>query len=326
MKISTPVQVILFAAVCLAGSGDVIRADEQEVGSKPPALKVQHMIDTHIHLYDPRRPDGIPWPPKDDKILYKPHLPEDYKRVAIPAGVTGVIIAEASDRLEDNRWVLDLVKEDPFFVALVGNINPYRKDFSKHLQELRKDHRFVGIRARLKNKLIDYSDPQVVANFRRLAEAKLTLDILMNGEGVKTIKEIDQLAKTIPNLNIVVNHVLGYNIDGKRPNQKWIAAVKNLAKNDNVYVKVSGLYQRCSVQPATKDVNYYRSLLDILWDAFGSERLIYGSNWPCTKKSGDYASFVRLVHSYFAEKGQEACERYFWQNAATAYRLKGLSK
>ena len=288
--------------------------------------KVQHIIDTHIHLYDPRRPDGIPWPPKDDKVLYKPHLPEDYKRVAKPAGVTGVIIAEASDRLEDNRWVLDLVKGDDFFVALVGNIDPYRKDFGKHLEKLRQDPRFVGIRARIQNKKINYRDPQVLANFRQLADANLTLDILMNGEGVETIQEIDRLAQAIPKLHIVVNHVLGYNIDGKRPDEKWIAAVMRLAKNDNVYVKVSGLYQRCTAQPASKDPDHYRSLLDILWQTFGRDRLIYGSNWPCTKKSGDYASFLTLVHTYFADKGQEACERYFWKNAARAYRLNVMAK
>ncbi|MGF1579043.1 MAG: amidohydrolase family protein [Gemmataceae bacterium] len=285
-------------------------------------IKVKHIIDSHIHLYDPRRPKGIPWPPRNDKVLYKPHLPKDFKRVAKPAGVTGVIIAEASDRLEDNRWVLDLVKRDDFFVALVGNIDPYRKDFGKQLKQLKQDPRFVGIRARIQNKKINYRDPQVLANFRLLAKANLTLDILMNGEGVETIQEMDRLARSIPKLRIVVNHVLGYNIDGKQPGKKWIAAAKKLAKNSNVYVKVSGLYQRCTIQPATRELKHYRPLLDILWDSFGSERLIYGSNWPCTKRSGDYASFLKLVHSYFAEKGQAACEQYFWKNATKVYNLK----
>ena len=69
------------------------------------------------------------------------------------------------------------------------------------------------------------------------------------------------------------------------------------------------------------DVAHYESLLDVLWDHFGSRRLVYGSNWPCTKKSGDYKSFVRLVGSYFERKGQPASEQYFWQNASRAYKL-----
>lgn len=283
---------------------------------------VKHIIDTHIHLYDTSREQGVPWPPRSDKVLYKPHLPKEFKRVAKPAGVTGVVIVEASDRLDDNRWVLELVKNDSFFIALVGNIDPYRKDFEIELKKLSKDSRFVGIRARISGKKIDYHDSTVIANFRLLAKAGLSLDVLMNGEGVETIQAIDQLAQKIPKLRMIVNHVLGYDIDGRLPPKKWIEAVQSLAKNPNVYVKVSGLYQRCATQPATKDVKHYRSLLDILWNSFGRDRLIYGSNWPCTKKSGDYASFVKLVHSYFREKGQEACERYFWKNASTSYNLQ----
>lgn len=297
------------------------QADEKS-DSNPTLPKVKHIIDTHIHLYDTTRKNGVPWPPRDDKVLYRPHLPAEFKRVSKPAGVTGVVIVEASDRLEDNRWVLDLVKDDDFFIALVGNIDPYLKDFDDHLAKLQKDPRFVGIRARVEGKKIDYADPQVLANFRLLAKANLSLDVLMNGEGVETIQAIDRLARTIPKLRIIVNHVLGYDIDGKAPPKEWIAAVESLAKNPNVRVKVSGLYQRCSTQPATQDLKHYRAVIDVLWASFGSERLIYGSNWPCTRKSGSYVSFVNLVNSYFADKGEEASERFFWKNAARAYRLK----
>ncbi|MDG1897610.1 MAG: amidohydrolase family protein [Fuerstiella sp.] len=285
-----------------------------------PLPNVQHLIDTHIHLFDPRRPDGIPWPPADDNVLYKPHLPDEYSRIAKSAGVTGVVIVEASDRLEDNKWVLDQVDGDPFYVALVGNIDPTKKNFGKRLTRLRKDKRFVGIRAR-NNEPIDYTHPQVLANFRLLEQAGLSLDILANGKGVEGVKEVDALAANVPKLRIVVDHVLGYDIDGQPPGKEWLDAVASLARHPNVYCKVSGLYQRCTQQPAPHDPKHYQTVLDPLWKHFGPARLIYGSNWPCTKKSGDYASFVRLVNAYFSAKGQNASERYFWKNATTAYGL-----
>ena len=130
------------------------------------------------------------------------------------------------------------------------------------------------------------------------------------------------LAAAIPDLRLVVDHVLGYNIDGETPPAEWQAAVRKLAKNPNVHCKVSGLYQRCVIQPAKKDADHYRSLLDILWKEFGPQRLIYGSNWPCTKKSGDYRSFVKLVNDYFSDKGKDACENYFWKNAVRVYGLE----
>jgi len=283
--------------------------------------EVKHIIDTHIHLYDTRREDGVPWPPEDDTVLYKPHLPAEFNQVAKPAGVTGVVIVEASDRIPDNQWILDLVKDDSFYVGLVGNIDPYRDDFEEHLQKLKQDPRFVGIRLRVQGKTIDYADAKVRESLRLLAASDLSADILMNGKGIDTLQQIETLAAAIPNLRLVVNHVLGYNIDGELPGQEWIDAVKKLASHQNVHCKISGLYQRCTIQPASQDPAYYAGLLDILWDEFGSDRLIYGSNWPCTKKSGDYKSFVVLVNAYFSGKGQEASEKYFWKNAAKVYKL-----
>lgn len=295
----------------------LVAADER------PLPKVKHMIDTHIHLYDPTREGGVPWPPKEDEVLYKPHLPAEFKRISKPAGLTGVIIVEASDRQNDNRWVLDLVKGDDYFVALVGNIDPYAEDFKEQLNELRKDSRVVGIRARngKEKKAIDYSDPAFLASMRELAKNNLSVDILANGGGVEAVKQIDKLARTLPDLHIIANHVIGYNFDGKAADLQWVAAVEKLAKNKNVWVKISGLYQRSIPQPAPHTLDHYRSVLDVLWTHLGSQRLIFGSNWPCTKNSGDYPGFVKLVNEYFSTKGQEACERYFWQNASAAYRL-----
>jgi len=289
-----------------------------------PLPKVKHMIDTHIHLYDTSREDGVPWPPEGDKVLYKPHLPAEFKAVSQKTGLTGVVIVEASDRLEDNQWVLDTVADDDYFVALVGNIDPYSEDFAKQLKRLKKDPRFVGVRARngKGKKAIDYTDAQLLKSFRKLAKNDLSVDILCNGGGVKAVKQIDQLARTIPELRIVVNHVIGYNIDGKVANAEWVTAVEKLAENKNVWCKISGLYQRSIPQPAPHKLDHYRSVLDVLWKNLGEERLIYGSNWPCTKNSGDYDSYVRLVNEYFSAKGQEACERYFWKNANEVYRLK----
>lgn len=281
---------------------------------------VKHLIDTHIHFYDTRRDISMRWPPKDDKVLYKPHLPTEYSQVAQSAGVTGVVIVEASDHLEDNQWVLDLVKGDEFYVGLVGNVDVYREDFESQILRLMKDKRFVGVRPR-GPKAIDYSNERVLANLRVLAKHNLTMDYLTNGGGIPGIETIDGVARKIPNLRIVVNHCLGYNFDGKPPSQEWVAAVKRLAENKNVFCKISGLYQRSVPQPAPQDIAHYQSVLKVLWKNFGKKRLIYGSNWPVTKHTGNYASYLKLVDRFISAKGQEVREHYYWKNAATAYRL-----
>jgi hypothetical protein len=74
------------------------------------AVATMPIIDTHIHLFDPTRPRGVPWPNKDDAILYRPALPERYRKIAEPFGITGAIEVEASPWLEDNQgsWILPL--------------------------------------------------------------------------------------------------------------------------------------------------------------------------------------------------------------------------
>lgn len=281
---------------------------------------VKHLIDTHIHFYDTRRDIEMAWPPKEDTVLYKPHLPAEYSELAKASGVTGVVIVEASDHLEDNQWVLDLIEGDEFYVGLVGNIEVYREDFEEQLKKLKQDNRLAGLRPR-GPKPINFSDEIVLQNLKTLAAHNLTMDYLTNGGGIPGIQTIDQVARRIPKLRIVVNHCLGYNFDGKAPRQEWVDAVERLASNKNVRCKISGLYQRSVPQPAPQAIEHYREVLEVLWNQFGKERLIYGSNWPVTKHTGTYASFVKLVDSYFSEKGQDAREHYDWKNAARAYRL-----
>ena len=282
---------------------------------------VKHLIDTHIHLYDMRRDVSMTWPPKDDTVLYKPHLPAEYSKIAKAAGVTGVVIVEASNLLEDNRWILDLVKGDEdFYIGLVGNVDVNREDFAKQLKRLKKDQRFVGVRTRGPEP-IDYGNERVIANLRVLAKHDLTMDYLTNSGGIPGIVKVDQVARAIPDLTIVVNHCLGYDFDGKAPSAEWIAAVERLAENRNVSCKISGLYQRSVPQPASRDIEHYLTVLEVLWKNFGKDRLIYGSNWPVTKRTGSYASFLELVDQFIRAKGQDAREHYYWKNAAAAYRL-----
>ncbi|MDB4439532.1 amidohydrolase family protein [Planctomicrobium sp.] len=283
-------------------------------------IPVKHLIDTHIHLFDTRRDIEMAWPSKDDKVLFKPHLAPEYSKLAKASGVTGVVIVEASDHLEDNQWVLDEVDGDEFYLGLVGNIDVYRKDFEQQLLRFKKDKRFVGVRPR-DAKTIDFKDSLVLDNLRLLAKHNLTMDYLTNGGGIAGIQIVDGVAQAIPNLQIVVNHCLGYDFDGKAPNKKWKAAVKSLAKNKNVYCKISGLYQRSIPQPAPQNIDHYQSVLEVLWGNFGKDRLIYGSNWPVTKHTGTYASLVELVDQFISPHGQDAREHFYWKNSAAAYRL-----
>ncbi|HEY3790024.1 MAG TPA: amidohydrolase family protein, partial [Urbifossiella sp.] len=104
------------------------------------------IIDTHTHFYDPTRPEGVPWPGQDDKLLFRKVLPDEFKKLAKPHGVTGTVVVEASPRVEDNQWLLDLAKDEPFLVGIVGRLLPGDEEFAKHLKRFAKNPLFRGIR------------------------------------------------------------------------------------------------------------------------------------------------------------------------------------
>lgn len=287
-------------------------------GATARAAKPARIIDTHIHLYDTEREGGVPWPHKATPWLYKPHLPADFKKAAQPVGVTDVVIVEASHLVEDNQWVLDLVKDDDYFVAIVGNLNPASDDFAADLERFAKDPRYVGIRVRNNDVPFELNE-KTLGNLRLLAEEEMTLDLLT---GHASLEKIDELARAIPDLRIVVNHCLGQPFQGQAVDDKWKERVHTLAKNKNVYCKFSGLIEHSGKEAAPGDVDYYAPVLDVLWKEFGPRRMIFASNWPVINKAGDYAAHLKLVRGYLADKGDEANERVFWKNAADVYRLE----
>src|SRR5690606_11408034 len=91
------------------------------------------ILDSHTHFYDPSRPQGVPWPEKNDAFLYRTVLPDELKSIVKPLGVTGTIVVEASPWVEDNEWVLNLAAREPFIEGLVGHLKPGRPNFARDL-------------------------------------------------------------------------------------------------------------------------------------------------------------------------------------------------
>lgn len=274
------------------------------------------IIDTHTHSYDPTRPEGVPWPNPGDEVLYRRVLPEDYKALAAPQGVSGTVIVEASEWVEDNQWILDLAAKEPFIVGFVGNLQPGAKDFGSNLERFSANPLFRGIRPRGAN-IRNFKKDAFLADIEKLAAKDLEIDLLVRPEG---LPDVAFLASSIPELRIVINHIAGVRIDGKLPDPKWTEGIQMAAEYPNVYCKVSALVESAKESPAPDDVGYYTPTLDVLWEAFGEDHLVYGSNWPVSERFADYATVQRIVMEYFRTKGQEATEKYFWKNAKAAYK------
>jgi len=284
------------------------------------AAKTGRIIDCHTHFYDPTRPEGVPWPGKDTP-LYRRVLPDDWMAVAGPHGVTETVVVEASPWVEDNQFLLDLAAKDKRLLGIIGNLDPAAPDFSAHVKRFAANPLYRGIRIASAKAALPENAGAYATGLKQLAEAGLVLDI--NG-GPATPGLAATLAKSQPDLTVIINHC-GNPGDAAKPlPEEWKAGIGAAAALANVFCKVSALVEGVRGEPgeAPADPGYYLPILDTLWKAFGPDRLIYGSNWPVSDRGASYATVIGIVKAYFEGKGEAAAEAYFWKNSQVAYRWR----
>lgn len=290
-----------------------------------PALQeLETVIDTHVHFYDPSRPGGVPWPPASDTLLYRPVLPETYKKVTAGMGIKGVIEVEASPLLEDNQWILDLATHEGIVLGTCGDIEIGKPGFGDHLERLLKSGRFYGIRiGTLWNRDLsdDLRKPETIANLKLLAQAGLEVDII---GGFPVLPNVIQVSDAAPDLRIVVEHMP---FDPPRSEADRSAAenaLHEIGERTRIFSKVSNVLRKKDGQPVA-DLEFYRPSLDKLWETFGVDRLVYGSNWPVSEKTGPYELVFEIAREYFALKGKDASRKFFADNSKVAYRWQARS-
>ena len=284
------------------------------------------LVDCHTHFFDPSRPEGVPWPGKDDELLYRTTLPKDFLAQAEPLGVTKTVVVEASPWVEDNQWLLDLAAKNKSILGVVGNLTPGGPDFAKHLKRFAANKIYRGIRVNHDALRVGLAKNEFLADLRRLAEQDLSLDV--NG-GPDMPADVARAAEIIPHLRIVINHLANVDIDGGEVPKEWAAGMRQAAKHENVFCKVSALVEharpnagapKTAGQKIPTDVAFYRGVLDAIWEAFGDDRLIFGSNWPVSDLYAPYRNLFGIVQQYVKSRRGRAAEKFYAKNSQAAYR------
>jgi predicted TIM-barrel fold metal-dependent hydrolase len=291
--------------------GQAIAAD-----GYPATLEI---IDCHTHFYDPSRPEGVPWPGKGTS-LYRTVLPKDLRAVEVFKPLTGTIVVEASPWVEDNAWLLELAARDPFIVGVVGNLQVGHPEFATRLKRFAADKRFRGIR--VSSSLVkEHVERGEWGDFQRLSEANLALDV--NG-GPDTPAILARLAPRVPDLRIVLNHIGNVRISADAPPADWRTGIAAAARQPNVFCKISALVEGAARdgQSAPSDLDFYHPYLDAVWEPFGDERVIYGSNWPVSERAATYASLQKITLEYAKARGAAALRNFCAGNSQRAYRWR----
>jgi predicted TIM-barrel fold metal-dependent hydrolase len=287
-------------------------AGRPELGGAPAAV----VIDTHTHFWDtareppPGRSKPVPFASPD-----RPILPEHYEKVAVPAGITGTVVVEASPWLEDNDWLLAQAKKSRLIVGVIGNLSEVlgKPTFKPAFDRLSADPLYRGIRVNPG----DLGRAELKEHLAALADKGLMVDV--NANGPSAVRTVGMHARNHPKLKIVLDHA-GYIPFAREPTADWSAALEAAAAAPNVYCKVSRFQEQAATGgKAPTDVEAYRKTLDLLWKTFGEDRLIFGTNWPLSDGAGTLGDAVKLVRRYLEGKGGEAVEKVLWKNAKAVY-------
>lgn len=275
------------------------------------------IIDTHVHLFDSRRPQGAPyrgsakWAQESGGVA----LPSTYRPYANPLNIVGAIEVEASPWVEDNLWVLEQMEPDPLFVGTIGDLEPEKEDFVELLDRHRKNPLFLGLRCgnlwgrRLAAQL---NDRQFLDGLRHLAEAEMVMDAA--DPSMDLLQAVVRASDAMPSLRIVLDHLPGFD-PMPQDRSAYDALLREFAVRPQIYAKLSGVERR-----PVHGLAANREKLDMMLSVFGEDRVLFGTDWPNSWGRATPAEIVSLARGYFATRGRVAAEKFFWKNSLVAYR------
>lgn len=277
------------------------------------------IIDTHIHFYDPDRPEGVPWPPAESP-LYRRVLPDEFRTMAEPCGVTGAVVVEASEWVEDNEWLLRLSHDEPMVLGVVGRLDLCSDGFASHIERFTADPLFRGIRLNGRSIADPMRAPRFCRHMGELARRDLTLDLNV---GPDLLAHLLQVTDTLPELRIVVDHMGGSPRTDGRPDSAVQDTLRLLSRRPNLYCKLSGFVEAAARhhEPVPSEPAFYRPMFDLLLDTMGPDRLLAASNWPVSALSARYEAVWNVLLAWIGSQDAATQAALRHGNAVRAYRL-----
>lgn len=282
-----------------------------------PAMPV---IDTHIHLFDPNRPQGAPYRgPQSERFYTEGAFPEGYRALTRRYNVVGAIKVEASPWVEDNLWMLEAAASSDIMVGAVGNLQLDAPDFLPMIERHSKNPLLRGIRY---GNLWGYDlvqrggTPAFISGARAMAQAGLALDSA--NPRVDLLQALIRLNDAVPSLTIIIDHLPRFD-PTPQEQPAYLAALREIAGRPAMFVKLSEVIHRVGDRTAT-DLAPYRERLDLLYATFGEDRVLFGSDWPNILADATLAQVFAVMQDYMSSKTRLQQEKYFWRNSLAAYR------
>lgn len=286
------------------------------------------IVDTHQHLWDLEivRP---PWLRGSDLLNRRYAMPE-YVEAARGLNVTKAVYMEVAvdpqDQVTEALHVIGLCrsKQHPTVAAVIGG-HPASDSFAKYIARFKDNPYVKGIRQVLHGGTpagYCLSD-DFVRGIRLLGEVGLSFDLCLRpgelGDGA-------QLARRCPETRFVVDHCgnadpgvfASGNAKPSHDPQAWKRDIEALAQLDNVICKISGVVARA---PTDHAVAALAPIVNHCWDAFGPDRVVFGSDWPVCLRGATFRQWVLILREIAAPRPAADWRKLWHENAVRFYGL-----
>jgi L-fuconolactonase len=272
-------------------------------------------IDSHVHFwkFDPIKDS---WITPEMNAIRHDFFPEDFLAASKFSQITGCVAVQANQTEEENHFLLSLARENNFIKGIVGWVDLLNPDLEDRLAYWQGFKLIKGWRHILQAEQEQFIlQPALIHGLQALHQYHYTYDLLCYHHQLATIiKLVDQL----PNQPFVLDHCGKPDIKGKNLSQ-WKQHIIELAQNDNIYCKVSGLLTEA-------DWHNYKEIdmlncLAVIFEHFGPERVMYASDWPVMLISKPYTDWFTLVQKYCSQFSELEQEMIFSVNTTSFYKL-----
>lgn len=275
------------------------------------------LIDSHQHFwrFDPVRDS---WITDDMAVIRKDFLPEDLAPILHENEVDGCVAVQADQSEEENAFLLELAVANPFIKGIVGWLDLQSDNVQESLAFYAQYDKMKGFRHVLQGE----ADRALMlkAEFKhgiaQLESFGYTYDILIYTDQLKYTEEF---VRAFPNQRFVIDHIAKPNIKEGQFDD-WKQDIEAVARQYNVCCKVSGMVTEADWYN-WKDEDF-KPYLDTVFEAFGTNRVMFGSDWPVCMVAGGYSKMIKMVKSYTSKMTENEQQMFWGQNAVNFYNLK----
>ena len=274
------------------------------------------IVDAHHHLWRYVF-EEYSWMGTNEDILRRDFTISEYVEEAQYFSVSAAIAVQSRQMIEDTDFLVDLAKSSGLSHFVVGWFDLLADDAEEVIAKYAQLKHVVGARHFLS---LETDNSLFRSNFFRerlqlLASHNLTFDLLVRPD---QLQHCVDLVGELPELTFVLDH-LGNPIIGD-DNSNWRAGLKEFSTMPNVYAKVSGLTHNTLGKPF--DRSSFDSSLESAVEFFGTDRMIFGSNWPVVNINASFGYWMRVVTDFFNKAAPNALPDILGDNAIKAYNLK----